>query len=485
MVAHPLLTLLLIVAVHAATAAPTPVILLTADDMSWDSVGAYGHAVEAPTPHIDALAAQSTLFRHAYVQVAVCTPSRHVMLTGQYSHSTHTEGFTNVSNQTSSLPTLLKKAGYYTAIINKGVGKYPWDFQADRKQTFDGRDPAIYAQLIRQIYRSAKEQNAPLFLMANTMDSHRPFHGGETKEEWPDVFENVSKFKTASRVYRPDEVKVPSFLPDLPAVRQEIAQYHSSVRRADDAIGVIMATLRELGIADDALIVFLSDHGMSMPFSKANAYRESLRVPLLVKLAGKASTARVIEKQMVSAVDLAPTVLDLLEMPIPEVMKGQSFKSLVTTGTSTEDWSHVNGYFYQGTTPTRTPMFTVQDRRYGYIVNLFHGTDKKVQNSDFGRSQTWLAMKADTSTAKRVRFHESRVLEELYDYETDPHALNNLIDDPAHAETKQHLITQMEAWMRDTQCPAAEAFQNRHDLSARQAYMTRENNQALERAKTK
>ncbi len=256
-------------ATAVTTASLPPVILLTTDDLNWDSVGVYGSPVETPTPNINRLAHDSTRFQYGFVQVAVCTPSRHVMLSGCYSHTTRTEGFVNITPVALTLPEILKKTGYYTAIINKGVGNYHWDFQADRKETHQGRDPDIYASLVRKVYEKASRKNQPLFLMANTMDPHRPFHGSAEQKQWDEIAEIIPLLKAASRVYRPDEVSVPAFIPDLPPVRQEMAEYYSSVRRADDVVGAIMRTLGELGIADKALIVFLSDHRISMPFAKA------------------------------------------------------------------------------------------------------------------------------------------------------------------------------------------------------------------------
>ncbi len=478
----PLLAALVCLPVHAQN---PPVILLTTDDMNWDSVGVYGSPAENPTPNIDRLAADSTRFQYGFVQVAVCTPSRHVMLSGTYSHTSRTEGFVDIQPVAPTLPDILKKNGYYTAIINKGVGNYHWDFQADRKETNHGRDPEIYAKLVRQVYEESAAQGKTLFLMANTMDPHRPFHDSEEQKQWSEIAQIIPLLKKASRVYRPDEVIVPDFLPDLPPIRQEMAEYYSSVRRADDVVGAVMRTLEELGIADDALIVFLSDHGISMPYAKANVYRESLRVPLMVKLPGEAQTARVVEDELVSAVDLAPTMLDVLGLPVPEKMQGRSFKKLLSAGAKPEPelWKYVFGYYYQDTNPGRTPMFTVQDKRFGYIVNLFHGTGKRVETSDYGNSATWQTMSKEQNPEiqERVAFFRNRTLEELYDYEKDPHALVNLIDDPALAEVRERLTGELERWMAETGSDALEAFRNRHDLEARKAYVRAEDAESLER----
>ncbi len=465
-------------------ALPT-VILLTTDDMNWDSVGAYGAPVKDATPNVDRLAQDSIRFRYAFAQASVCTPSRHVMLSGCHSFITQTEGFVDIQPVAATLPEILKKNGYYTAIINKGVNQYQWDFQADRKETNDGRDPAIYARMTRQVYETAKKEGKPLFLMANTMDPHRPFANSAEQMQWSEIAKIIPLLKQPSKVYQPDEVPVPGFLPDLPDVRQDMADYYSSVRRSDDVVGEIIETLKELGIEKDVLLFFLSDQGISMPYAKANVYRNSLRIPLMVKLPGEAEAGKVVKDSLVSLVDLAPTVLDLLGLPVPEKMQGRSFKKLLLDGENVEEWRYVFGYFFQGTTPGRTPMFTVQDERYGYIVNLYYGTGKRVENSDFGSGLTWKAMveaaKTDPEIAKRVEYHRNRALEELYDYAEDPDAQHNLIDDPKYAEVRERLTKKLEEWMAKTGCDALEAFRYRDDLAAREAYVKAQDAESMDR----
>jgi N-sulfoglucosamine sulfohydrolase len=464
-----------------------PIIFLTVDDMNWDSVGVFGSRVENPTPNIDKLAGESVRFQHAYVQVAVCTPSRHAMLSGCHSHVTSTEGFVDIKPVAPTIPQILQENGYYTAIINKGVAKYGWDMQADRKETNQGRDPEIYAQLVRKAYTNAKEQGKPLFIMANTMDPHRPFHDSDEQAQWAEISKIIPQLKKASRIYRPDEVYVPSNLPDLPPIRKEMAEYYSSVRRADDVVGAIVRTLEELGISDEALILFISDHGISMPFAKANVYRESLRVPLLVRLPHKSEGGRIVAEKLVSAVDLAPTILDVIDLPIPAKMQGHSFKELITESAPKDHsaWNYTYGYYYQDTNPGRTPMFTVQDLRFGYIVNLFYGTGKRVETSDYGNGSTWQTMlkeaKVNPEIDARVNFYRTRALEELYDYEADPYALNNLIDDPAYAEVRARLTANLEQWMINTGCYAQDAFTHRYDLVARKAYVKLEDEKSFER----
>ncbi|MEL7087943.1 MAG: sulfatase-like hydrolase/transferase, partial [Planctomycetota bacterium] len=109
---------------HAAAQNGPPasphVILITSDDLHWDTPGI---GVESPVgpvmPNVRALADRGVTYSHGYLQGTVCTPSRHAMLSGRYSHRTDTEGFVSISPEIETLPSILHDAGYHTAIINK------------------------------------------------------------------------------------------------------------------------------------------------------------------------------------------------------------------------------------------------------------------------------------------------------------------------------------------------------------------------------
>ena len=103
--------------------------------------------------------------------------------------------------------------------------------------------------------------------MLNSHDPHRPFHGSKADLN---MKKNGTVYPSPSRIYSTKEIEVPGFLPDIPAVRTELAQYFSSVRRLDDTIGAVLKVLKEEGILDNTLIVFLSDNGISAPFAKTN-----------------------------------------------------------------------------------------------------------------------------------------------------------------------------------------------------------------------
>ncbi len=125
--------------------------------------------------------------------------------------------------------------------------------------------------------------------MANSNDPHRPFYDSAVEVDIPKMkpFRDQGRLSRASREYRPEELVVPGFLPDLPEVRGEFAEYYSSVRRCDDSVGSILAALEESGQATNTIVVFVSDNGISMPFAKLNCHQASLHVPLILRWPGR------------------------------------------------------------------------------------------------------------------------------------------------------------------------------------------------------
>ena len=150
------------------------ILLITADDMNWNSVGVYNSTVAGTTPNIDRLASQGMKFDYAYVQIALCTPSRQVMLSGNHSHQTMTRCFTEIERVGPTLPDILKQNGYFIANINKQQNYYDWDKAINEDETGKGRDIPFQKLTVAGIIEEAKEK--PWFIMMNFNDPHRPFY---------------------------------------------------------------------------------------------------------------------------------------------------------------------------------------------------------------------------------------------------------------------------------------------------------------------
>ena len=464
----------------ATLAADRPnVLLITADDMNCDSVGAYGCRVEGTTPNIDRLASQGMRFERAHVTIAVCQPCRNVWMTGRYPHRSGGEGFHKLQKPgVPILPAILRANGYLVGLFGKEPHCTPYDdFQWDTPKLplGAGRNPRLYGEHAAELFRRAKEADKPFFLMANSHDPHRPFYGND---KWK--YDDPDGPQVPSRVFQPEEVVVPGFLPDVPDVRREISEYYSSVRRCDDTVGALLAALGESGMADRTIVVFLSDHGMALPFAKTNVYYHSTRTPWMVRWPGRIEPGSVERDHFVSGIDLAPTVLDMLGIDPPEGVDGFSFKPLLLGGQQ-DGRDMVFTQFHQTAGKNRYPMRAVEHKRFRYIYNPWSDGERVFRNeSQSGRSMRAMlaAGKSDPAIDARCQLFLHRVPEEFYDLKNDPDALHNLIDDPARRADVDRLRAALIDWMRRTDDPALAAFENRHDEPARRRFMAEQDAQA-------
>lgn len=484
-----LLALLGLSTAPAEAAAPN-ILFITVDDMNCDSVGAFGSKLPGTTPHLDRLAAEGLRFDRAHVQVANCMPSRNVMFSGRYPHNNRVEGFYQVPDPDYPvLADLVKARGYFTAIRGK-VGHstpyspYAWDLVLDTLPDGSHAHPknvASYGASARQGIAAARAAGKPFCLIINISDPHKPFYAeGRRGETVPDP--NVP-----TRVFTPDEVPVPGFLFDDPAVRKELAHYYSSVRRADDCVGVVLAALAESGQAGNTVVMYLSDHGMPLPWAKTELYHHSTRTPWIVRWPGVTRPGAVDRQHMISAVDLLPTLLDIAGIAHPAGLDGRSFLPLLK-GQAQDGRDRVFKEYNENAGGHRNPMRAVETPAGLYIFNPWSDGRRTMATATAG-TPTYRRMKelADTDPEMAARFDlfEHRVLEEFYDLARDPDARVNLIDDPARQAEINGLRAALEQWMTKTGDPLLEAFQKRSDPAVRQAYMARVDKESAERGQRK
>ncbi len=458
------------------------ILLITADDMNWDSVGLYNSTVADITPNIDRLASQGIRFDYAYVPMAMCTPSRQIMLSGNHSHQTMTRGFTELERLGPALPDILKKNGYYIANINKQQDYYDWDKAVTEVETSKGRNIPANVNAVKNIIADSGDK--PWFIMMNFNDPHRPFYDSNLQKSKADyeALKNQGKLSTPSKIYKPEEVTVPGFLPDLPEVRIEMAEYYSSVRRCDDGVGAILDALKNTQQEDNTIIIFLSDHGISMPYAKLNCYQTSLRIPLIIKYPSQIKAGRRDDKHIISTVDLAPTLLEMLGLEVPDYMAGKSFTPLFKGGLQ-EGRDYTIGYYYRNLRQKNMfPEFAVHMKDWVYIYNPWVD-GKEVHNSDYTNSETlkaiWAAADTVPSIKKRSDFHKYRIVEELYNVRQDPHSYTNLAYNNEFESRVNNMRQILVEWMKETNHPALELMKNPYDKQLIASYMAWEQENAI------
>ncbi len=462
------------------------VVMIVADDHGQDT-GAYGNPI-IQTPNLDRLASEGTLFLRAYATTASCSPSRSVILSGLHNHRTGQYGLEHAVHHFQSydhlkgLPVLLAEAGYRTARVGKyhvapeSVYHFQEVFEAN------ARNPVAMAESVRSFIGAADKR--PFFLYFATSDPHRSGDpgagegsgvGAVSETLRPDPFGNRAEgYPGVTTVtYRPEEVRVPPWLPDTPATRAELAEYYSSVSRVDQGVGRLIALLKEAGVYEQTLILYLSDHGAAFAGAKTTVYEPGLRAPLIVRHPDAARRG-VRSTALISWVDLTPTILAFAgvaeptygqpaetayvkaRVPAQHGLHGRSLLPVLAEP-NPQGWDEAYGSHTLHEVTMYYPMRTVIGRRYKLIWNIANGLAFPFA-SDLWASATWQSVWQGGGLEaqygpRSVRRYLHRPEFELYDLEADPYEARNLADDPAMAGVLAEHKAKLQAFQARTSDP--------------------------------
>ena len=457
---------------------PPNILLITVDDMNYDAITWLGGQIKGLTPNIDRLASQGMRFTQAYNTHSRCSPSRGSMMTGLYQdHYAQRPGTTDTSvrDDLTPLPALLKrKRGYRTAVLGKEthykpLESYDWDVVHPMADMGVGRHPDLYHAAADAFVRQAKQDDVPFFLSANTHDPHRPFAGSTDEEKsLKRRFDSETKKRTDNPQfhlppqidrYKPDDVVVPGFMPDLPNIRKEVSWYLNSAYRADLFVGRMLQVLDDHDLTDDTFVIFLSDNGMHFPFAKSNCYMTSVRTPLIFRWPGRIR-ANTSSDSLISSVDLMPTILKATDTQSSHQMDGHNLANLFESPSTT-----VRDFAFAAINAKGKSKFEMRaliGKQYHYIYNHFADGKNQFYDGKYGGGISLKAMEKAAETNREIRdrinFMYYRTKEELYDLVQDPHALNNLVDTPTARDTLTKMRDQMTTELTDQKDIFAPAY---------------------------
>lgn len=446
-------------------------LLITADDMNGDS---WFNSKVPTTPQLDAFAKTGYRFERMHVSAPICQPSRSALMTGRVPHRNGALGFNPINLDVPTLVEVMSGAGYLTAALNKTphmapASKFKWDLPMEGS----GKNPKLLREQFEQCLKAAADQKKPFFINVNITDPHRPFAGagagGGGDEDAPAAKKKKKAGKKQSEAaatavavsvppFDPKDIWVPTFLEDLPDVRKEVAQYWTSVRRLDLSFGGIIAALKASGQEDNTIIVFMSDHGMSFPYSKATLYRNGTWSPLVIKIPG--AKPFINQTDFISSVDIMPSVLALLQVPPPPGMDGRSFVPIMLGGKQ-PDRDHVFTHVNTVSSGKSFPGRCVRTANHAYIWNEWPD-GKTVYRVEAMSGLTWNAIaragETDARIKRRADFFLFRAAEEFYDDQKDPDERVNLINDAASKAEIARMKKLLLAHMEQTNDPLLEKF---------------------------
>ena len=440
------------------------VLFIISDDLN-NSLGCYGHPL-VKSPHIDRLAARGVRFDRAYCQYPLCGPSRNCLLTGLYPNSTGIHQNQQIFRQSIpkqySLPQAFRLDGYFAARIGKlyhynvpkSVGTNghddpgSWELELNpagcdrlieepdifslKKNSFGGTlswyasprgdmehtDGMLALDAEWVLERCAREQR-PFFLALGFYRPHTPYVAPE------EYFEHYP-VKDMPLVHGVDEE-----VEDLPKdalgshkkehdllnddLRQQAKQaYFASIEFMDAQVGYTLDALDRLGLADNTIVLFTSDHGYHLGehglWQKMSLFEESARVPLIIAAPGVSQQGAASESP-VGLVDVMPTLTELCSVPTQDNLQGQSLVPML-----------------------KDPSF---EGRGWSLSQVMRGKGKD-QKRTFGytlRTPQW----------RYTEWDEGKRGRELYNHDTDPLEQTNLADDPDQAD----LIAELSATLKE------------------------------------
>jgi len=406
------------------------ILWICAEDMS-AHMSCYGETT-IETPNIDRLASEGVRFENAFITCPVCSPSRSAMITGMYQTSSgahnHRSSRHNVQLKLPGaikfVPEYFKRAGYYTSnggMLNLSdysqtkAGKTDYNLVFDKKMY----DAAEW---------SGRKEGQPFFAQLQ-------LKGGKNRgAKVPDPVD-------------PKDVKLPPYYPDDPVLREDWAQYLNSVINTDIEVGQILKRLEDEGIADETIVFFWTDHGISHIRGKQFLYDEGIRIPLIVR--GPGLGGNVVRTGLVEHIDIPATSMALAGMDVPDHFQGRSL--------------------FDADYRERECAFSARDRcdetverircarthRYKYIRNYYwHVPHAQVNRYKDGKEimkvmrRLYAEGRLDENQARP--FAATRPVEELYDLKADPHELNNLAEGDKCAGIIKELSARLNWWIEET-----------------------------------
>ncbi|MCB0126827.1 MAG: sulfatase [Caldilineaceae bacterium] len=393
-------------------------------------LGCYGRA-HLNTPNLDRLAAAGAQLTAMIATAPICMPSRASLYTGQMPHTVGVNGQFPLQSGTRCLAHYFADAGYDTVLVgNPKLRATPTElgFRTHVPVPSNATFEATAADWIR---RHASGASTP-FLLSISFDAvHRPF----------------------GNIYDPavaEQLPVPPYLPDNALVRRDLATLHCAINALDNKVGQILAALATAGCADDTLVVFTTEHGPAIARAKHTLYDAGLRTALLLRYPRWIAAGRSYG-ELLSNVDLLPTLLDLAGVDVPNGLQGRSFANLLTDSEHGEGHAERTAVFAEHSWGRRaglyhyTPSRAIRTARYKYIAN-FTDTPPYIDTD-------WLARFGPQRQLPAARYGNPAPAAELYDLKADPNELNNVAAQPTYATIRNELNQQLMAFLEATKDP--------------------------------
>ncbi len=393
----------------------------------------------ARTPHLDALAARGVRYTQAYATAPVCSPARFAIITGCYATSHGTQRLRSafpIPDSLRGFPAYLRQAGYYCT----NNAKTDYNTAAEARLIAESWD----ACGSKAHWRNRKP-GQPFFAVFNLMETHqsRVF---ETAEAPP--------LPPAMR-HDPAQVPLPPYYPDSQAARRTMARVYDCLSAMDARVGEILAEIEQVGLGDETIVFFWSDHGQGIPRGKRTLWDTGLRVPLVVAFPQKYHRLSPVApgekcERLVRLMDLGPTVLSLADVPVPAGLDGRAFLGKAAAAPC----EYVLGA-RDRVDEVLDLSRSVRDAQYLYIRNFmpdlsWNQPERFSDQLELRREITRLAASGELNAAQLTYAGPNKPCEALYDSEQDPWQIRNLAEDPAYRPVLDRMRQALRQWQLES-----------------------------------
>jgi N-sulfoglucosamine sulfohydrolase len=429
-----LTTLFVFALVLKTTAAqPVNIIFIIGDDISWDDIGAYGNG-KVKTPNLDKLAQQGLKFTNMFLTASSCSPSRTSILTGRYPHNTGAaELHSPLPAHLKFFPELLKQKGYFTALAGKWhegpATKRAYDTLLVKQAVNGEGGEEQWVNLLR-----SRPKSKPFFFWLSPYDAHRPW----------------STSTNGPQHDRDRDIEVPPTLTDTRETREDLVSYYNEIARLDHYVGLLEKELEAQGLTENTLIIFMADNGRPFPGSKTRLTDAGIKTPFLVKWPARIKAGQT-SQSLVSAVDIAPTLLELAGSAPGPTFQGRSFAKLFKNpGQEFRKYVFAEHNWHDYEAYERA----VRTKDFLYIVNKRPHLDNGGP-IDANQSTSAKALKAARKNGRLTplqndAFVTPRPAEEFFDQFKDPWQVQNLIGNKAYSNQIQSLKNVLALWKEET-----------------------------------
>ena len=445
------------------------ILFFITDDQSWIHNSFAGEQA-IKTPGFDSVAREGIYFENAFCAAPSCSPSRGAIITGQeiWRLGEAAQLFSAVPKELSksSFPLLLEANGYYIGYTQKGwepnnFKTFGWEKYPLGSSFNDHKTKPLTNGIVKNDYfsnfkafLSNKEDTKPFFFWCGTSEPHRAFEKGSG----------------IANAIDPNKIFVPGFLPDVPEIRSDIADYLLEIKWTDQHLEKMIALLEQRGILENTLIIVTSDNGMAFPAAKATLNEYGIHIPLAIRWDKGIKSAGRSTDVMVSLTDLAPTILEVAETTIPPNMTGKSlmdiFKELKTKERNYA-FSAKERHTICRASDLPYPQRAVRDRRFLYIRNFepnrWPAGSPTLKSShgwtygDIDQSPSFNYLKKYKSKAAVKKYFlfatAKKPSEELYDITIDPQCQKNLIHNDEYKAERSRLSKVLTDYLIETEDP--------------------------------